>query len=157
MERLTLVPNDGSDAGLRGYCTEQDAINRLAAYEDTGLTPDEVDQIRRAAQAMMFETVADFARYAIQNFEDLQKYRKAESEGRLFMPPCRVGDTLYIIIDGKIYEGKVYHISYSNYFGKITASAWTRNGPGASFDDFGKTAFLHRKEAEEKLKERDGA
>ena len=40
MERLTLVPNDGRNAGLRGFCTEQDAINRLAAYEDTGLEPE---------------------------------------------------------------------------------------------------------------------
>ncbi|MBQ7491213.1 MAG: hypothetical protein IJT76_01235 [Clostridia bacterium] len=34
MERLTVVPNNSRNAGLRGFCTEQEAINRLAAYED---------------------------------------------------------------------------------------------------------------------------
>ena len=70
-----------------------DALGRLASYEDTGLEPDEVDQIRRAAQTMMFPTVADFARYAIQNFEDLQKYRKAEADGRLLVLPCAAAGT----------------------------------------------------------------
>lgn len=50
MERLTVVPNDGRNAGLRGFCTEQDAINRLADYEDTGLEPLEVEAAKRIAE-----------------------------------------------------------------------------------------------------------
>lgn len=158
MERLTLVPNDGSDAGLRGYCAEQDAINRLAAYEDTGLEPDEVDQIRRAAQTMMFPTVADFVRYAIQNFEDLEKYRKAEAEGHLFMTPCKEGDTVWTIWDDEVRENTVLGVTVDRYGLHILAQY---NQGGAirdyNFDRIGKTVFLTREAAEAALKERDGA
>lgn len=94
--------------------TDLAAVKRLADYEDTGLTPDEVDQIRRASLTMMFPTVGDFVRYAIQNFEDLEKYRKAESEGRLIILPehwkdlCgRKGMQLYTIFQGDVYDAEV--------------------------------------------------
>lgn len=82
MERLTYwnckekgsalpvsINEDGDTVDLETLCA------RLAAYEDTGLEPEEIDQICRAAKTMMFETVADFVRYSIANFEALQAYR----------------------------------------------------------------------------------
>jgi len=55
-----------------------EAVDQLAAYEDSKLTPDQVDQIRRAAEYMMFPSVGDFVRYAISNFEELQRLQKSE-------------------------------------------------------------------------------
>ena len=69
VSRIVLVHGHGlgpayfdSKRDYKIYC---EAIDRLAAYEDTGLEPDEVDQIHRASQTMMFPTVGDFVRYSI--------------------------------------------------------------------------------------------
>lgn len=74
MERLTYF--DGGKWRIRvgdiEYCGLW--VDRLAAYEDTGLEPDEVDQICRASKTMMFKSVADFAQYSIANFDALQAY-----------------------------------------------------------------------------------
>lgn len=124
----------------------QKIADRLAAYEDTGLEPDSIEEAKEAV-----------GRAAI----ELAYYHKAEQEGRLLVLPCKVGDTVYTIIDGKIYEGEVYHISYSDYYGKVTSAVRTKidfltASIGAAFEDFGKTAFFTRAAAGEALaKERD--
>ena len=88
-----------------------------------------------------------------ENYIDkLAAYEDAEEQGRLVILPCKVGDTIYGIFDGKIWDGEVYHISYSDYYGKITATAWVKQGNGVAFEHFGKTVFLARAEAEAALK-----
>lgn len=153
MERLTYrdssVPHpsafDGKVVEAYSDYDTRELINRLAAYEDTGLTPDEVDQIRRASQTMMFPTVGDFVRYAIQNFEDLEKYRKAESDGRLFVLPCKIGDVLDLRKRDDIEAdfGTVYHIEF---WEGGTIDVWFWIDPDTvshvEVSDFGKTVFL---------------
>lgn len=85
-------------------------------------------------------------------YDKLCEYEDAEEQGLLVRLPCKVGDTIYVIFDGKIWDGKVYHISYSDYYGKITATAWVKQGISAAFEHFGKTVFLTRAEAEASLK-----
>ena len=70
--------------------------------------------------------------------------------------PCKLGDMIYVIIDGKICSGEVYHIGYSDYYGKVTTNVWTKEGIGASFEQFGKCAFLSREEAEAALEKQKG-
>lgn len=100
MERLTARDKNGlamaaccekeceynyvCEFGGFGECRGMDdIIDRLAAYEDTGLEPSEVEQIQRAAEYMMFESVGDFVRYAIANFEELQQYHSIAPIDRL--------------------------------------------------------------------------
>lgn len=64
--------------GTNNTICRGEAVDQLAAYEDSKLTPDQVDQIRRAAEYMMFPSVGDFMRYAISNFEELQRLQKSE-------------------------------------------------------------------------------
>lgn len=177
MERLTkrpkvivngeaAIPLDTSRRGLVAI------LNRLAAYEDTGLEPEEVDQIRRAAKHMMFETVGDFARYAIANFEELESYRaigpsdllrvlvKADQDGRLVVLPCKIGDMLYR--KGR-YGGQfqVYEFCIDSMYivrGDISifANPIYNEKPCTSYTCFyaraiGKTVFLTREEAEAAL------
>jgi len=85
-------------------------------------------------------------------YDKLAAYEDSEEQGRLVFFPCKVGDTIYVIYDGKIWAGRVYHISYSDYYGKITATAWVEYGISAAFEHFGKTVFLSREEAEAALK-----
>ena len=86
--------------------------------------------------------------------ERLAEYEDLEEQGLLLRLPCKVGDTVYSIAnDGKIYPVKatrevrivdgVLHIiceicKYSDL---------------VSYDDIGKTVFLTKSEAEQKLKE----
>lgn len=95
------------------------------------------------------EMTAHDSRRAI---DELAAYEDAEEQGLLVRLPCKVGDMIYVIYDGKIWDGEVFHISYSDYYGKITATAWVKQGISASFEAFGKTVFLTRAEAEAALK-----
>lgn len=77
--RLTVIRND------EYYVADENkklAVDKLAAYENTRLTPDQVDQIRRAAEYMMFESTGDFVRYAIANFEELQRLKNCNTGAR---------------------------------------------------------------------------
>ena len=116
----------------------QDAIDRLAAYEDTGLEPEEVPTALEMAKM-----------YAA--FKELDNYRQAESEGRLIVLPCKVGDTVFEITnlpgDGAIQMRFVAEIAWLSGHGTVLLSP----GLVIGFDDFGKTVFLTREEAEAAL------
>lgn len=140
MDRLTKrLPDNLGCVPVEGIGWPELA-DRLAAYEDTGLMPMEIKSLWGEWQV---------------NLKCLDKYRKAESDGRLIVLPCKVGDTVYIIIDGKIYKGEVYHISYSDYYGKVIGTVWTKGGVCAYFDHFGTCAFLTREEAEAALEKEE--
>lgn len=75
---------------------------------------------------------------------------------RMILPPCKVGDTVYRTIGNycgeKIFEGVVAQISIYN---DEETRFWVYGHPlGFGCDDFGKTVFLTREEAEAALKER---
>lgn len=164
MERLTrrMCGGYGMNPGheLNTVQGMRDAIDRLAAYEDTGLEPSEV-KAKCAWADKMCKTLSDiFGDSGVFDFSHFKELSKAESEGRLLVLPYNVGDTVYTIIHGKIYEGEVYHISYSNYYGKVTSIVWTKKdflpaGFGAYFEHFGKTTFHTREEAEAALKKEE--
>lgn len=83
MERYTYF--DGGKWRLKISDTEYSGgvVDRLAAYEDTGLEPEEMEQIKQAAAHMMFEDVAQFVRYTLNNFDELQKYKALGDYNRL--------------------------------------------------------------------------
>lgn len=81
MERLTYWNEEYGCWSYHGPSGE--AAKRLAAYENTELEPEEVEQIKRAAVHMMFEDVAHFVRYALNNFDELQKYKELGDYNRL--------------------------------------------------------------------------
>lgn len=77
-------------------------------------------------------------------------------ENGVIVPPCKVGDTVYSIVEGidQIFVGEVYE----GFFGRYgIALRSTRKGYlTLSFteEDIGKTVFLSREEAEKALAER---
>lgn len=86
--------------------------------------------------------------------QKLADYEDLEEQGFLLRLPCKLGDTIYSIAnDGKIYPVKatrevrivngVLHIICESY----------RYSDLVSYDDIGKTIFLTKAEAEQKLKE----
>ena len=77
-------------------------MNRLAAYEDTGLEPEEIERIvdaygrghtLRTESAERLEIVREI------KTDRLRELAKAEKDGRLEVLPCKVGD--HILADGR--------------------------------------------------------
>lgn len=79
--------------------------------------------------------------------KELKEYKDLEEQGKLLKLPCAVGDTVYTIYsdeDGSfIEEPKVEEVS--------THRVWI-DSRYFDYDDFGKTVFLTREEAEAALK-----
>ena len=126
MKRLTCRAPDGT-AYLYNMGGTNAAIDRLAAYEDTGLEPEQV-------QYMMTDWVV---------------WKEAESEGRLIVLPCKVGDTVWYIPSGtrKIYSGICHCVSIQK--GGVNIHLYDFDGDAATYP--ASRVFLTRKEAEAAL------
>ena len=123
----------------------RDLYGRLKAYEDTGLTPEEIkapftedEMTNLAAQALGVEP------------RRLRELAEADKDGRVVVLPCKVGDTVYFALLGRIIEKQVFSIvSFSN------STRIYCGGTSEYFrpEDIGKTFFLARAEAEKALQE----
>lgn len=122
---------------LHGFLSG-DAADKLAAYEDTGLTPEECATIAKS-YPRLFDMVYE-----------LQKYKDAEADGRLVILPCKVGDTVYRITkSGAILDELVDDIVMPEFY---TRTQDGLRGLDAMWNEFGKAVFLTREEAEAVLK-----
>lgn len=110
------------------YCRNR-LKDRLAAYEETGLTP---EQCESAKNIIEYAFSADTSKA-----ERIRELLKADKAGRLVVLPCKPGDTVYMIswrLNGRHkIEERVFSLTY--------------------FDPAkcGKDYFLSREEAEEAL------
>ena len=97
--------------------------------------------------------------------EELQHYKDLEEQGRLIELPCKIGDTVYYInthnrlslFKNTVYEAKVVRFVTTRYGTSIVIQI--RNEYGCtelySEDNYNKTVFLTKEEAEAVLKEVD--
>ena len=118
--------------------------NRLAAYEDTGLEPEEIaDFMKRWEQTV--EIGGMLKKYCIDHIRDLLH---AEQDGRLVVLPCKVGD--HVWADGR--EAiVVWFFGYKTeryLHAQFLDNAEYTDIP---FYEIGKTVFLTREEAEAAL------
>lgn len=113
-------------------------LERLAAYEDTGLTPEEIK-----------EDMPDVRKIE----EKLAGYEDAEANGLLVRLPCKVGDTVYAIEDGEILEDVIFEFNYGRRSDGVLTALFECADNGVSFysDDFGKRVFFSIEEAEAAL------
>lgn len=93
--------------------------------------------------------------------ERLGKYEDLEEQGGLVKLPCKVGDTVYCIENKEIYTCTVGKISISKNNGVWVEINFPKEMPDIiaieyNPDDFSKTVFLTKSEAEAKLKELKG-
>ena len=82
----------------------EEKINRLRAAEKRlwkHLSEDEFGVVRRTADG--FKQEADW-------MEELKRYRDLEEQGRLLVLPCKVGDTVYEIIE-EIVPNRYFYIN----------------------------------------------
>ena len=100
MERLTEWRNG------RGYIVSGVSnfkhTTRLAQYEDTGLTPEQIQQMSQMYQAKC-EEINKLKSESLTGLElaqiwaTLDHYKKLEEQGRLIELPCEIGTTIYWI------------------------------------------------------------
>lgn len=129
------------------YHEIENAINRLAEYEDTGLEPEKIVLLKNIVDDA-FSDKPEFT-------EHIRELLRAEKDGRLVILPCKVGDTIYRRGDPikKIYEWEIVCIEM---FEDETIFIDDSDNEFAK-GDIGKTVFLTRDEAEAALKgEHDG-
>ena len=167
MERLTEISASGNAyypkcfekpcCGM-GECLDDkcdliyQACKKLAAYEDIG-TPEELKGLKENGSF----TGLELAQIAAMQ-KELKSYKDLEEQGLLVRLPCKVGDTLFCIIEGTIRELRVHHFDMPA-FG--TTDIAFRYADGFKLERFigelGKTVFLTREEAEKKLEEMKNA
>lgn len=146
MERLTFDGNFCDIAQCKelpcpynGSCSQRKVWERLKAYEDTKLKP---------AMCANYKTFEDEAISKGVTFKRIVALMEADRAGRLVVLPCKVGDTVYFALLGKIIEKQVFSIvSFSN------STRIYCGGTSEYFrpEDIGKTFFLTREEAEAAL------
>ena len=115
---------------------------RLAAYEDTGLTSEQVEVDHEAAEEL---------RRLCQDYDlgRLEELAEADKDGRVVVLPCKVGDKLYRVFDGNISEHEVQNMKYFARQGRLGIDMTPFFPDAGRF--IGKTVFLTREEAEKAL------
>ena len=134
-------------------CTALYCRNRLkdclADYEDTERTPEEIDMDHEAA-----ETLRQLCRNC--DLDRLEKLAEADRDGRLVVPPCKAGDTVYEVTSRKTiseYRVKAIRVELFCTFIEwdIVAGFVDKSIFGVPVDEIGKTVFLTHEEAKKTL------
>lgn len=164
MERLTEKYYLGTDHYMKcsGNCdVDMDCIDcpsfdrlvkRLAAYEDTGLEPESVEALKLSIMGKAISEIKEFSGLPIARLRELAD---ADKDGRVVALPCKVGDTVWAILDGAQYARKCV-VEYATIGRCFTVVVFhtadrTREQYGVPAAAFGKTVFLTREEAEKAL------
>ena len=103
MERLTLRDPDGA-AYIKSSVTRHEAADRLAAYENTGLEPEEIQAIAGLASENCAKT-ADAIVKLLQDDAELKSYRELGPIDRLreLAQADREGRCMVLPKDGMVY------------------------------------------------------
>lgn len=133
------------------YCRNR-FKDRLAAYEDTGLTPGEI-------KSMQEEHFSGLEMAKLHSaLMELKKYQEADKDGRIVVPPCKVGNRLYEVTGRKtisVYKVRAIRVELFGLFIEwdiVEGFVW-QSLSGINAEEIGKTVFLTREEAEKALKE----
>ena len=160
MERLTFEGNFCEIARCKEVkcpydtdCSQKQVWERLKQYEDSKLSPEDAANLHAILRLGDGMTLMRLRELAV-----------ADQEGHVIVLPCKVGDTVYAIVqvfgdDGvrpRIIEKKITEIG-----GNALNKVWMVN-KGNKYEDrfspseFGRTVFLTREEAEKALAEMEG-
>lgn len=87
-------------------------------------------------------------------FDKLADYEDLEEQGLLVRLPCKVGDSLYCIVNGEVKKLKVHSFGVSAFGITDIEFKYVDGFKILRFiGELGKTVFLTREEAEKKLEE----
>lgn len=128
------------------------AMMRLAAYEDAGLTPSDVHSLWGEWNAMMSVLNSIGGGY-----DRLRQLAEADKADRVVILPCEPGTAVYMTFCGEVWEMRVGQFHVSGYTEpRIWADIdcdWASTQCVRWDLAVGKTVFLTREEAEKALEE----
>ena len=151
MERLTNKRE--ADAQREGY--ERRLANgyqrsipverflRLAAYEDSELKPEEVSELIKDWSDLC-TIIGECG-----GIDRLRELAEADKDERVVVLPCKIGDKLYRVFAGEIFEHRVGSMKYFAIQGKWDIETYPFCPCVES--SIGKTVFLTREEAQKPL------
>ena len=160
MERLTYFKDGYWRVNFSGVQYQADFVDRLAAYEDTGLYPESVEELKLSMMGKAISEITEFEGLPIDRIRELAE---ADKDGRVVVLPCKVGDTVWIVgTVRKLYSAKVRTF----FCGHPSAVRGDDDGGhihmirttecDIPMQEFGKTVFLSSEEAEKALQEMEG-
>ena len=165
MERLTEKHYLGTDHYMKCsgncnvdmdciYCPSFDRlVERLAAYEDTGLTPERCAEFARADAEGRYIVMRDAEQEGVARLRELAE---ADKDGRLVVLPCKVGDRLYEVTGRKtisVYEVRAIRVELFGLFIEwdiVEGFVW-QSLSSINAGEIGKTVFLTSEEAKAAL------
>ena len=160
MERLTYFKDGYWRVNFSGVQYQADFVDRLAAYEDTGLYPESVEELKLSMMGKAISEITEFDGLPIDRIRELAE---ADKDGRVVVLPCKVGDTVWIV--GAV--RKLYSAKVRTFFCGNPSAVRGRDPDGhihmirttecdIPMQEFGKTVFLSREEAEKALRGMEG-
>ena len=167
MERLTEKHYLGTDHYMKcsGSCNvDMDCIDcpsferlveRLAAYEDTGMTPKRCAEFAQADAEGRYIVMRDAEQEGVARLRELAE---ADKDGRVVVLPCKVGDRLYEVTGRKtisVYKVKAIRVELFGLFIEwdiVEGFVW-QSLSGINAGEIGKTVFLTREDAKKELEE----
>lgn len=121
---------------------------RLAAYEDSGCAPEEVLPKDKADEiALKLMRLADLE--SLCSYDRLRELAEADKDERVVVQPCKIGDILYRVFAGEIFEHRVGSMKYFAIQGKWDIETYPFCPCVES--SIGKTVFLTREETQKPL------
>ena len=100
MERLTHPRSSGIKTGYWSPNKKDELVERLAAYEDTGLTPEEIERLKEQHRWIpVEERLPEEDNYILLSFENFSlplvgRYEAdSDGEGAFYLGDCDEGDT----------------------------------------------------------------
>lgn len=144
MERLTYFKDGYWRVNFSGVQYQADFVDRLAAYEDSGLSPEDAANLHAILRLGDGMTLMRLRELAV-----------ADQEGRVIVLPCKRGDELWTYCNYPV--KRVYSFTVSDVSTLNGRTVLNTLGLGTIRpEDIGKTVFLTRKEAEKALAEMEG-
>lgn len=148
MERLTEYEVVGGHVHAVPTGDLDQAMMRLAAYEDTGMEPEQCENAKIIIESAFSDDTS--------KSERIRELLKADKDGRLVVLPCKVGDRLYEVTGRKtisVYKVNAIRVELFGLFIEwdiVEGFVW-QSLSGINAGEIGKTVFLNREEAEKAL------
>lgn len=125
------------------------AVDRLAAYEETGLEPEEIELLAKQRD-LYVDACGELP------LKRIRELAQADREGRCVVMPCEVGSKVYMPFCDEVVEKRIGQFLVNGY---TEPRIWTdidcdwATTQRVRWDlAFGKTVFLTREEAEAALR-----
>ena len=150
MERITEYEVVGGHVHAVPTGDLDQAMMRLAAYEDTGMEPEQCENAKVIIESAFSDDTS--------KSERIRELLKADRDGRLVVLPCKVGDRLYEVTGRKtisVYKVKAIRVELFGLFIEwdiVEGFVW-QSLSGINAWEIGKTVFLNREEAEKALED----